>query len=123
MEEVKSGDKQGASGDDLPSIQKESSSKDVKRKRNRASPKGRKQTHIEYNKKRKVKLAQKLENQKEKVRAMVTVAAERAYEFGYQAGMIDRNVFKNDQNVEKRMKEVVPGIVISLLGDAVDNKT
>ena len=96
MEEIKSGDKQGASGDDLPSIQKESSSKDVKRRRNRASPKGRKQTHIDYNKKRKVKLAQKLENQKDKLRAMVTAAAERAYEFGYQAGMVDRNVFKND---------------------------
>jgi len=42
MEEIKSGDKQGASGDDLSNIQKESSSKDVKRRRNRASPKGRK---------------------------------------------------------------------------------
>jgi len=42
MEEVKSEDKQGASGDYLPSIQKESSSKVVKRRRNRASPKGRK---------------------------------------------------------------------------------
>ena len=54
---------------------------------------------------------------------MVTAAAERAYEFGYQAGMVDRNVFKNDQNVEKRMNEVVPGIVISLLGVVVGNKT
>ena len=71
-------------------------------------PKGRKQIYKDYNKTRKTKLTQSNANEKDKVRQMITTAAERAFEFGYTAGMVDRNVFRNDKNVEKRMNEVVP---------------